>query len=539
MKPLLLSFLFCTFVAVSAVAQGPRIFWQRGLGGSYNDQLSSIIATQDGGYLVGGHASSDANDQKSENSRGTFDFWLLKYDSDDRLEWQKTLGGTDWDQLNSMIQTSDEGYLLAGWSYSNASFEKSENRRGDRDYWIVKLSPTGAIEWQKTMGGQGSDVAYAALETANGDFLVGGSSASGQDGDRTAMSRGAEDFWLLRFSAQGALLWQQAYGGSGADALRTIARTTDGTYWLGGSSGSGETGDRSLPNYGGQDFWLVRVNDAGEVIWQYAAGGSEDDRLMGVLAEEGGGLILAGDSKSGATGSKTVESRGESDYWAIRLNENLELDWQQAFGGTQEELLTEAMSTLDGGFILGGHSNSQNTGDKTDTCRGLRDYWLVKVGSEGQIIWQRTIGGDQDEYFDGMAQLPNGALLVGGATNSGVSGDKTEGNRGNADYWLLKLVGEPTGTSASSALAPAAARLVSNPVQQGAANFVLDGASAGQHFSWRWLDVNGRKLTEGNTVAAGSELSVPLPDRCAAGVYTLMLQPETSPALSFKVVLTD
>lgn len=178
----LLVLLLSTF---AIYAQDPNILWQRTIGGSGDESVTALINTTDGGFVVGGYSDSNISGEKTENSRGGKDYWILKMDSAGEIEWQRTIGGDQDDYLNDAKQTQDGGYILAGSSSSGISGEKTEPSRGDSDYWILKLSSTGNIDWQKTYGGDAFDAASDIVQTPEGGYIVAGNSASGISGDRT------------------------------------------------------------------------------------------------------------------------------------------------------------------------------------------------------------------------------------------------------------------------------------------------------------------------------------------------------------------
>ncbi|MFN7708504.1 MAG: hypothetical protein ACK5QE_07575 [Sphingobacteriia bacterium] len=234
--PLLLALLL---LARPTCAQ-PTVQWDKTLGGSGDDVLYSLQQTMDGGYILGGGSLSDADiaGGKSENSRGDFDYWVVKLDANGKKEWDKTLGGSGEDVMNSLQQTADGGYILGGSSWSDADIVggKSENSRGDYDYWIVKLDAAGNKQWDKTLGGSGEDVMNSLQQTLDGGYILGGGSLSDADiaGGKSEKSRGERDYWVVKLDANGNKQWDKTLGGSSADYLSTLQQTADGGYILGG-----------------------------------------------------------------------------------------------------------------------------------------------------------------------------------------------------------------------------------------------------------------------------------------------------------------
>lgn len=165
----LLAILLSTF---TTLAQDPNILWQRTIGGNGEEYLKSLEETSDGGMIIGGYSNSNISEDKSENSRGGNDYWILKLDSSGIIEWQRTIGGSGEDKLVAIHQTSDGGYIVGGYSDSEISGEKTESSRGFTDYWILKLEPNGGIEWQKTIGGDNGDSLVEIHQAPDGNYIL-------------------------------------------------------------------------------------------------------------------------------------------------------------------------------------------------------------------------------------------------------------------------------------------------------------------------------------------------------------------------------
>jgi len=217
-------------------AQAPAIEWQNTIGGSSADQLNSINQTSDGGYILGGRSASGISGDKTEASQGHYDYWVVKINSLGVIEWQNTIGGSGNDELQSISQTSDGGYILGGWSNSGISGDKTEASQGSYDYWVVKLNSLGVIEWQNTIGGSSYDGLYSINQTSDGGYILGGFSESGISGDKTEASQGSWDYWVVKLNSLGVIEWQNTIGGSSYENLRSINQTSDGGYILGGHS---------------------------------------------------------------------------------------------------------------------------------------------------------------------------------------------------------------------------------------------------------------------------------------------------------------
>ena len=214
-------------------------------------ELGIPIKTTDGGYLFVGESKSGISGDKTESSRGKSDFWVVKTDSY-AIKCYKTFGGSGDDYLRSAIPTNDGGYLLPGNSDSNPSGEKSQWQKGAQDFWVVKIDSNGTKIWDKTFGGSGNDICYDVAHTADGGYLLGGHSDSGISGDKTENSRGENDFWVVKIDENGTKLWDRSYGGNVNDMIYTIEATQDGGFIL-EVSRTLTLGDKTENSRGGYD----------------------------------------------------------------------------------------------------------------------------------------------------------------------------------------------------------------------------------------------------------------------------------------------
>jgi len=425
-------------------AQAPAIEWQNTIGGSGFDEARSIIQTTDGGYLLGGYSQSSISGDKTENSQGNNDYWVVKIDAAGSITWQNTIGGTGNDALTSIIQTTDGGYLLGGLSNSPISGDKTENSQGDFDYWVVKIDAAGSIAWQNTIGGSDSDFLNSIIQTTDGGYLLGGVSLSSISGDKTENPQGSYDYWVVKIDAAGSVTWQNTIGGNDSDHLTSIIQTTDGGYLLGGYSQSSISGDKTENSQGSVDYWAVKIDATGNITWQNTIGGDNPDVLESIIQTTDGGYLLGGLSQSSISGDKTENSQGWGDYWVVKLDVAGTITWQNTIGGSSNDQLRSIIQTTDGGYLLGGDSQSSISGDKTENSQGNSDYWVVKINASGSITWENTIGGNGLDQLNSIIQTTDGGYLLGGWSTSSISGDKTESSQGSGDYWVVKLASEPS-----------------------------------------------------------------------------------------------
>ena len=429
-----------------------EIQWQNTIGGSDVDILESIHQTTDGGYILGGFSKSNISGDKTENSIGTYDYWIVKTNSAGNIQWQNTIGGIGYEELHSISQTTDGGYLLGGYSRSNISGDKSENCIGGAgDYWIIKTDSTGNIQWQNTIGGVGDDLLNSLMPTEDGGYILGGNSDSGPSGDKTEFCIGNDDYWIVKIDSLGTIQWQNTIGGSSQDQLNSIKQTSDEGYILGGWSNSNTSGDKTENNWDTtlitSDYWIVKIDSSGNIQWQNTIGGSNADILHSIQQTADGGYILGGYSNSDFSGDKTENSMGGFDYWLVKTDSTGNILWQKTFGGSGYDYLYSVQPTTDGGYILGGYSWSGISGNKTESLwdtivQASGDYWIIKTDEFGNIKWQNDIGGSNNDWSNFILQSIDGGYILNGNSNSDISGDKTENCIGSMDYWIVKLSDE-------------------------------------------------------------------------------------------------
>jgi len=343
------------------------LVWQKSLGGSDVDYAYSIQQTLDGGYIMAGLAASIDGDVTGNH--GIVDYWVVKLNSNGDLVWQKTLGGSHSDAAFSIQQIDDGGYIVAGTSTSTDG-DVTVNY-GGKDYWIVKLDISGNLVWQKSLGGSENEQVRSIRQTNDGGYIVAGNSES-IDGDVTG-NHGGRDYWIVKLSASGNLVWQKSLGGSDDDLARAIQQTDDGGYIIAGISYSID-GDITN-NLGSADYWIVKLDTSGNLVWQKSFGGSERDAAFSIQQTIDTGYIVSGISQS--TDGDVTGNQGDYDFWIIKLDMNGILLWQESLGGSAEDGTFSIQQTDEGGYIVAGYTES-NDGDITEN-NGMEDLWIVKL----------------------------------------------------------------------------------------------------------------------------------------------------------------
>ena len=392
--------------------------WQRCLGGSSSDYVNSIQATPDGGYIMAGYTYS--NDGDVSGNHGSYDVWVVKLDQSGNLQWQKCLGGSSYDYVNSIQATPDGGYIMAGQTNSNDG-DVSGNH-GYNDVWVVKISP---IEWQASYGGSGGDYIWDAAQAGDGGYVFVGETDS-QAGDVSG-NHGRQDAWVAKVDSGGALLWQSCIGGSGDDYGRSIAQV-DGGYFLAGSTTS--TDGEMEGNHGGTDAWVAFLDDDLTLQWVRCYGGTGEDyaTTVGITYDDNNdiGYIMVGYTSS--NDGDVSGNHGGYDLWAMRLDQLGNILWQKCFGGSDDDYGSGLMPTEGDNLFLKGYTRS-NDGDVSGNHGGF-DFWFLYTNSTGQIRAQTCAGGSSDDYGYGI----NWGLFMGRTLSN--DGDVI-GNHGGYDAWTM------------------------------------------------------------------------------------------------------
>ena len=402
-----------------------QLIWQKALGGTGVDYPLSVKQAADGGYLVTGYTTSTNGDVTGNH--GNQDFWVVKLNADRTIAWQKTLGGTANDYATDIIPLADGSCVVVG---STSSSDGDVTRSlGSNDFWIVKLSATGAIVWQKTFGGTGVDIPYSIIAISNG-YVVAGHTNSNDD-DVTG-NHGGIDFWVIKLDANGNLSWQKTFGGTGSDYGYSIAASSDGGYLVAGRTNS--TDGDVTNNHGGIDYWVVKLNSTANIEWQKTLGGTGGDVGRSIIATSDGGSIVTGYTNS--TDGNVTGNHGLTDGWVAKLNASGTIIWQKTLGGSGNEQAMSMAPAQDGGCAIAGFTTSTD-GDAIGN-HGNTDSWVVRLNANGAVVWRKTPGGTLMDYSFAIAAASGNSFIVTGESNS-TDGD-VSGAHGDYDFWTFKIL---------------------------------------------------------------------------------------------------
>ncbi|UCH14009.1 MAG: hypothetical protein JSV22_13005 [Bacteroidales bacterium] len=344
-----------------------EINWKKSLGGSGYDRAYSIQQTNDEGYIFA--ASTGSDDYDVTGNKGYSDYWIVKLSSTGDIDWEKCHGGQHSEFAYSIQQTTDSGYIVAGTCYDNGG--DVTGNHGYEDYWIVKLTSTGELVWQKSLGGSSFDFAREVRQTSDGGYIIAGYSNS-NDGDVTG-NHGDYDYWIVKLTSTGQLDWQKSLGGSESDKAYSVQQTTDGGYIIAGFSYSSDGDVTGLHDF--YDYWIVKLTSAGEIDWQKCFGGKYSEETYSIQQTADQGYIVAGFTRS--SDGDVSEKSGESDYWIVKLNSAGEIIWQKSMGGSDYDVAWSIQQTTDGGYIIAGYSESED--GHVSGNNGGHDFWIVRL----------------------------------------------------------------------------------------------------------------------------------------------------------------
>jgi hypothetical protein len=369
-------------IAIFGEGRERPLEWNKTFGGSGSDWGNSIQQTRDGGYIIAGRTRS--------YGAGASDVWLIKTDAKGNKEWARTFGGSDSDWGDSVQQTRDGGYVVVGSTGSYGA--------GEQDAWLIKTDAKGNKEWNKTFGGSDSDWGDSVQQTLDGGYIITGKTDS--------YGAGASDAWLIKTDAKGNKEWDKTFGGSGDDYGFSVRQTRDGGYIIAGRTGSYGAGD--------WDVWLIKTDAKGNKEWNKTFGGSDRDDGYSIQQTRDGGYIIVGETSS--------YGAGERDVWLIKTNAKGNKEWARTFGGSDSDWGDSVQQTRDGGYVVVGSTGSYGAGEQ--------DAWLIKTDAKGNKEWDKTFGGSDSDWGDSVQQTRDGGYIVVGSTGSYGAG--------GWDVWLIK-----------------------------------------------------------------------------------------------------
>lgn len=431
-----------------------QIEWQRCLGtpsSTWGTSPNAVVETADGGFVVVAKAFGNGGDITGWHTgfSGTgspmADIWVAKLSSTGALEWQRACGGSSWEEGTGIAQCPDGGYIVSGITSSTNG--DATGYHGSIDLWVLKLSADGDLLWQRVLGGTGgeyvvfldADVPWSSFlaPTSSGGCVVGCTSSS-EDGDVLG-NHGLTDIWVAQVSADGELEWQRCLGGSADDSFHCVkVDEADNVMVVGGVRS--EDGDVE-GHHGNSDLFIAKLSSAGELLWANTLGGSGEEHDYDLILTGDGGCIAAGNTTS--PDGDVSGFHGNADVWVVKLDAAGELEWQRACGGSYGQSFAKVRTAPDGGYYMA-TMTAANDGDVSGYHgppeSSLYDIWVVRLSTDGELLWQRCLGGTSDDHLRSVIPMPNGGCTILGTAFS-TDGD-VEGCPGPLDGWVVRLDNE-------------------------------------------------------------------------------------------------
>ena len=437
-------FTLTVFILVIQCLQAqPTLSWQKSYGGTGHEYAWKTIPTSDGGFAFVGFSESTDGDLSGHHGTATNnDLWVCKMTAAGTIQWSKLFGGTEDEEGHDILQTSDGGFMVVGWTDSNdGDVTGHHGSAGMSDFWVLKITAAGVLDWNMCYGGTDDDDAASIVQSTSGDFYVGGSTSSNDvdvSGNHAAYY---SDFWVIKISNSGALLGQKCIGGTDYEEGINMTLTADGGCAIVGRTSS--TDDDAIGYHGGTDMLIAKLNSSLGVDWSKCYGGSETEECNAIVQLTDGSFVALGYTSTHNNGDVTGHhgSQGSDDFWLLKLTSAGAITWAKCYGGDGDDQANGLTKTIDGGFVMCGLTNSTN-GDVAGFHSGGffdPDTWVCKLDGSGVFQWQRCCGGSgQDESFN-VYEESAGVYVVTGFTYSG-NYDVTV-NYGSADGWIFKVTG--------------------------------------------------------------------------------------------------
>ncbi|MEF2263266.1 T9SS type A sorting domain-containing protein [Chryseobacterium sp. CFS2] len=437
MRKLYLSaFTLCTILGISA----QEVVWQKDIKSSTQDFLSQVTTTIDQQYLITGSSiQSDKQQALGSKQNNGYDFHLVKLNQQGQEVWEKYFSGSNHDYLSATVTTQDGGFLLAGTSYSGKGLDKKEDSKGGSDIWLIRINEFGDELWQKTLGSSSDEEARAVIQTTDLGFFVAGNVQSSSKG------YGSKDVWITKLDKNGKELSQLILGGKGLDEVEKMIPTKDGGALLGIYSRSTSvktnnqqsTTNTNIPsdrtathnllsatskqsdNFGEGDYWIVKLDKNGKVEWEKNFGGKGDDHIR-TLALASTGFIIGGESRSERSGNKTVGLEEGTDLWLISINERGDEQWQKSYNFKNRDILM-GMSVL--------HSADDKSskgillGGYTQAEGRIQTddetFWMLYLDQNGNEQWRKHVKGESRQKEERLSDLKlnrDGSIILAGTS---------------------------------------------------------------------------------------------------------------------------
>lgn len=435
--PTLSGLLLASETFVCAQVSVPPMQWQRVYGGTDRDLPVAVVETTDGGLILGVETLSNPSGTKESSSFGSYDYWVIRLNSQGVLVWEKTFGGSGVDFLADLALLADGSILVGGGSASPISGNKTTT--GEQLHgWLVCLDEHGNKRWEKSMGGSGNDSFVSMNIMHDAGVIIGGHSTSGVGGDKSTEPYGKDDFWIVRLNANGDQVWDRSFGGEAQDIAHQIRQTTDLGFIMVGTTYSGANGNKTTDQIGQGDVWVLRLDALGHKTWERALGGTDWDDGRDIYETSDGGFLVFASSRSGMNGTKTSPNYGDFDAWIVKLDSLGTILWDRSVGGPNSDSIFRVSRTMDRGFLIGGDSFSPTNSSMTVTNHGSGDGWILRLDKDGNELWQELYGGTEGDAYAMPTPTRDGGYVFTMQSRSNADGNKIWPCIGGMDAWVIK-----------------------------------------------------------------------------------------------------
>lgn len=412
-------------------------------GGTQNDAVGVYESPLNDGYYLIGLSNSDISGDKTANSRGGYDVWIIKTDLNFNILWDKTIGGS-MDDLLSDVKIENNKIYISCFTESGVSGEKTSANNGSYDIWMLCLDLSGNIIWQNQYGGTDGDSNAKIIDYKPNSFLLTAQSRSPISGNKTVGTKGFDDIWLVEISkTDGQILNQKNIGTTSDDKFPNCVKSNNHLYLVCVTQSDTISGDKTDPGFGfGGDIWLVKLDLSLNIIQDKCFGGTGTEEFPKIV-KINNNFYISSNSNSNPSGNKTAPNYSliGRDGWVINIDENLNIIWDKSYGGNADERIGKVFQNINGNLVLSLSSQSIPSGNKTSPRYGMSyDCWVLITDNIGNIVAQVTYGGTEDEYGGVSPFLnSNNELLLIANSSSGISGNKTVPTNGNGDAWIAKI----------------------------------------------------------------------------------------------------
>ncbi len=444
-KIIYLNFLIYFLLPFSVVSQNYTLIGDRAFG-TIGGETDPIIFRYNEKILIAGNSSyTGINGDKTELSCSTtppeVDVWMLMVDDGLQIIWDKTIGGLEYDEIHGLEYGTNNSIAFSGETFSDSSCDISTTTRGGYDYWFCMLDSNGNKLLDNRYGSTNGERGGKLIRSSTKEYLVFGGSSGGISGDKTTPGYGGIDYWLVKTDSAGNKLWDKTYGGSNNElvSFRTnyfFQNIKNDQYLIGGSTNSPASGTISSNGFGYSDAWVAKLDSAGNIIWDNRFGGSDLEITSKIIEVNDGYLLLGGStSKTGGTISDT--GIVAYDVWIVKIDTAGNQLWEKRYGGIATDVGVDIQEAPDGGFWILANTNSPAGYDISENSYGDSDYWVIKIDSAGNKLWDKRFGGPGLEYANNFIILPDSSIYVIGYSEPGTSPVKTDSGRGGYDYWVV------------------------------------------------------------------------------------------------------